>query len=408
MAGTITPDGTLLEGWKKDDSGLLLPDGSRLALDKAARFQQFGDFEDVEQTRAEPRPLPPSIIDGILSEKEFFLVSSDSKGRKTMLTMQMALSIASGKPFLPNPKWKHSGFQVTRGKVLYLNFELHPGAWNSRLAKQCKGLGIGPGELKGWLYPWQLRGKGMLVEDLIQAIKYQMARQSIKHFDVIFLDPLYVLFRGKKENDAGEMAEALYEIQALTEESGLAASVAGTHHFPKGSGQEDKNQIDRASGSGVFARITDDICTLTVTKANRKDQNPPAKFEETRRNFKAPVPFTMRFDEEALLWLRDDETVTPEGKVQPGGRGDFVDFFRERGQKFQRKELVEQGIGRKWGKDSTVEVLLTTGIKDEILEAAGKRGQYKLGINGEQEWDRRHGVRYLEIGNRDLDEKDGE
>jgi hypothetical protein len=40
-----------------------------------------------------------------------------------------------------------------------------------------------------------------------------------------------------------------------------------------------------------------------------------------------------------------------------------------------------------------------------MLASTGKRGQYKLGREGEKEWDRRRGMQYLELDAPDQNEK---
>ena len=83
------------------------------------------------------------------------------------------------------------------------------------------------------------------------------------------------------------MAEVLNEFDALAHETG--AAVVYSHHFAKGSASN-KEQIDRASGSGVFGRQPDSIITLTA-----HEEESAFVVEATLRNLPAPKPFVVRW-----------------------------------------------------------------------------------------------------------------
>lgn len=81
-------------------------------------------------------------------------------------------------------------------------------------------------------------------------------------YSYIIIDPLYKVLVGLDENSAGDIGRAVTYFDALAQETG--AAVITTLHFSKGSAFS-KSQMavtDRASGSGVFGRDPDAICTL--------------------------------------------------------------------------------------------------------------------------------------------------
>jgi hypothetical protein len=104
---------------------------------------------------------------------------------------------------------------------------------------------------------------------------------------MIILDPIYKLMNGRNENAAGEMAEFLNPLETLAEETG--AAVVYSHHFAKGLASS-KEQLDRASGSGVFARHADAIITITP-----HEEETAFVVEATLRNLPAPESFVMRW-----------------------------------------------------------------------------------------------------------------
>jgi RecA-family ATPase len=56
------------------------------------------------------------LIEGLLKQKRIMVLGAASKIGKTWTLVNLAISIASGQPWL--------GCNTTKGKVLYLNFEL--------------------------------------------------------------------------------------------------------------------------------------------------------------------------------------------------------------------------------------------------------------------------------------------
>ena len=75
----------------------------------------------------------------------------------------------------------------------------------------------------------------------------------IRHLDVIIIDPIYKVITGD-ENSASDMAAFCNQFDKICNETGC--SVIYCHHHSKGA-QGMKRAIDRASGSGVFARDPD-------------------------------------------------------------------------------------------------------------------------------------------------------
>lgn len=77
------------------------------------------------------------------------------------------------------------------------------------------------------------------------------------------------------------------ELEKLAEKSG--AAIILSEHYSKGN-QANKESIDRASGSGVFARDPDAI--LTFTKHEVEDA---FTVESTLRDFKRLEPFVVKW-----------------------------------------------------------------------------------------------------------------
>jgi RecA-family ATPase len=90
-------------------------------------------------------------------------------------------------------------------------------------------------------------------------------RAAKKNYIAIIIDPIYKVITGD-ENSADQMANFCNQFDLVCHE--LNAAVIYCHHHSKG-GQGSKKSMDRASGSGVFARDPDallDLIELELTE----------------------------------------------------------------------------------------------------------------------------------------------
>ena len=94
----------------------------------------------------------------------------------------------------------------------------------------------------------------------------KLIRRSLKkNYIAVIIDPIYKVLTGD-ENSADQMAHFTNQFDKVATE--LGCSVIYCHHHSKGS-QGNKKSMDRASGSGVFARDPDaliDLVELEVTE----------------------------------------------------------------------------------------------------------------------------------------------
>ncbi|HRE05803.1 MAG TPA: AAA family ATPase, partial [Opitutaceae bacterium] len=146
------------------------------------------------------------------------------------------------------------GFTTRRRRILYVNFEIKPRNLWRRVHRIRAALGLAKTED---FRAWNLRGKGFNMDDHVDTL---IAKAKEIDAAVIFLDPIYKLFGNRNESSAGDMATLMTLLDRLATETG--AAVVFAHHYAKGS-TAGKDAIDRASGSGVFARDPDCILTLT-------------------------------------------------------------------------------------------------------------------------------------------------
>jgi len=204
------------------------------------------DFENLGAVWDNMPPLAPPLIDGLLRQGHKMLISGPSKAGKSFAQIEMAIAIAEG------TRWM--GWPCTSGKVVYVNFELDRPSCLHRFADVYRAMGI-KGERKDNIDIWNLRGQSMQLDKL--APKLIRRAKKTKPLAII-LDPIYKTLTGD-ENSAEQMAIFCNQFDRVCSEVGC--SVIYCHHHSKGA-QGGKKAMDRASGSGVFARDPDALLDL--------------------------------------------------------------------------------------------------------------------------------------------------
>ena len=190
--------------------------------------------------------LAPPLIDGVLRQGHKMLIAGPSKAGKSFALIEMCIAIAEG------TKW--FGWQCTQGKIMYVNLELDRASCLHRFKDVYTALGIEPNNLAN-IDIWNLRGKSIPMDKLAPKL---IRRAAKKDYIAIIIDPIYKVITGD-ENSADQMANFCNQFDKICNELGTA--VIYCHHHSKGS-QGGKRSMDRASGSGVFARDPDALMDL--------------------------------------------------------------------------------------------------------------------------------------------------
>lgn len=203
--------------------------------------------------------LSPCLISGILRQGHKMLIAGPSKAGKSFLQIEMCIAIAEGR------KWLN--WQCTKGRVMYVNLELDRASCLHRFRDVYEAMGIQPANLSN-IDIWNLRGKSVPMDKLAPKL---IRRAAKKDYIAIVIDPIYKVITGD-ENSADQMANFCNQFDKVCTELGCA--VIYCHHHSKGS-QGGKKSMDRASGSGVFARDPDallDLIELEPTEALMKQE----------------------------------------------------------------------------------------------------------------------------------------
>lgn len=232
---------------------------------------------------AQPEQEPEQLVSGVLHRGAKMVLGGPSKARKSWSLLDLMLSVSCGAPW-----W---GFPTRQGRALYLNFELPAFALQYRLRVIAEAKDIPA--FRGFDI-WNLRGHATDFSALIPKI---LGRIRDTGYALILIDPVYKGLGNRSENDAGDIASLLNEIEQLAVKSG-AAVVFGAH-FSKGN-QSGKDAIDRIGGSGVFARDPDVILTMTP-----HEEEGAHTIDLTLRALPPVRPFVVRWDEAVFIADRE-------------------------------------------------------------------------------------------------------
>lgn len=203
--------------------------------------------------------LAAPLIDGVLRQGHKMLIAGPSKAGKSFGLIELSIAIAEGK------KW--FGWQCAKGRIMYVNLELDRASCLHRFKDVYNALHLRPENLSN-IDIWNLRGKSVPMDKLAPKL---IRRAAKKDYIAIIIDPIYKVITGD-ENSADQMANFCNQFDLVCTELGCA--VIYCHHHSKGA-QGGKKSMDRASGSGVFARDPDallDLIELELTEENLKQQ----------------------------------------------------------------------------------------------------------------------------------------
>lgn len=254
------------------------------------------DLPDPESLAADWEDMPelaPPLIDGVLRQGHKMLIAGPSKAGKSFALIELSIALAEG------VKWL--GFNCAQGRVLYVNLELDRASCLHRFKDVYRAMHLTPNHLDH-IDIWNLRGRSVPMDKLAPKL---IRRANKKNYIAVIIDPIYKVITGD-ENSADQMAKFCNQFDLICTELGTA--VIYCHHHSKGA-QGGKRSMDRASGSGVFARDPDallDLTQLEVTDALRKQQ-------EDKQTCRIAEEWLHRFVADSAF----DELVSQDDRVTP-------------------------------------------------------------------------------------------
>lgn len=276
-----------------------------------AANDELPDTESLQEVWKDMPELSRPLIDGVLRQGHKMLIAGPSKAGKSFALIELTIAIAEGLKWLG---WR----QCSQGKVLYINLELDRASCLHRFADVYETMEIEAKHLNN-IDIWNLRGASCPMDKLAPKL---IRRAMKKNYLAIIIDPIYKVITGD-ENSADQMAKFCNYFDRVCRE--LGAAVIYCHHHSKGY-QGSKKSMDRASGSGVFARDPDALLDMVELESVDKDTamgRTAWRIDGTLREFERFDPVNLWFDY-PVHYMDSTGTLaklSPESELAPWQKG---------------------------------------------------------------------------------------
>lgn len=276
-----------------------------------SQLDDLPECVELKDVFDDPPELAPVQIDGILRKGHKMLISGPSKAGKTFLEIELAIATAEG------INW--CGYRCRQGRVLFINLEVDEASFIHRIKDVYEGMKVKPNNLDN-IVTLNLRGISRPLDKLAPILVNRIKKTKV---DMVILDPIYKVITGD-ENSASDMANFCNQFDYICKETGV--SMVYCHHHSKGN-KANINAMDRASGSGVFARDPDAILDMIEVKTPldvyiNDPQTTAWKLEFTLREFAKPQPIYMYFTYPVHTIDTDNTIVQANEKPEKKSKGE--------------------------------------------------------------------------------------
>lgn len=270
------------------DEVVQLLDSASASAQAATAGRRAREIQSAVKLAEQHPKMRPEVIEGLLRQGETLNLIGASKAGKSWLIHGLAVAVANGLPWL--------GMNVTQGRVLLIDNELHPETLVDRLqnvvSKTNDPNGLNSVTLHG-IDVLSLRGVTENAD--VTGLAQRLATVQPGDYRLIVLDALYrALPAGTSESDNAQMMMVYNQLDRIARTTG--AAIVCNHHSSKGD-QSGKAVVDVGSGAGSISRATDSHLVIRP-----HEDSELCVLEAVCRSFKPVQPKSIRF--EWPLWLQ--------------------------------------------------------------------------------------------------------
>jgi hypothetical protein len=237
-------------------------------------------------------PAPKWAVETIWSDEAHGIVAGEAKSYKTLIALDLAVSVASGTRFLDH-------FEVPEtGPVMIVQSENEPGLIQDRVAKiahsrellaradlQGGGLSMRPGQDLPITF-FNNPDLNLFEEEDIGELDQVMGDIQPK---LAIFDPWYLLAVGVDENSSNQVAPILKALGDLKIKHNCGILLI--HHFRKPKHDTEEGDLERISGTSVFGRWFQSALVV-----RRGDEPHSAKIVPYHREFPPQATIQVEFD----------------------------------------------------------------------------------------------------------------
>lgn len=307
----------------------------------------------LNDLKRNPPPMPDNLVgDGVLVEQGTLVIGGAPEAGKTMLVMDLALSLIEGKPFL--------GHKVREPmNVLFIEQEGSKGEYAKRWLKKTQKLSEAASSRL--FLPERVMGNIKL--DTAKGLKCLRIMIKESAAKVAILDP-WVAFHNQKENE-NEMQLVLDNLKLLIDE--FSISFVFPHHPRKGGQNAATDLLDELRGHSSLGAFVDCALFLKRKKNIGHDDYHILKCAKMRHCTK-PKDLSLFFNKDTFIFevegayrrLKITGRQVTEYVASQGGsklQSEVVAYFRDKYDVSSRtvgdriKEEVQEGHLEKTTKD---------------------------------------------------------
>ena len=316
-----------------------------------------------ELVKANPALRPP-VMHGLLREGETMNVIAAPKTGKSWLTLDLAIAVATGQPWL-------GMYPTESGEVLIIDNELHAETSAHRIPKVAEARGVAMRQIATSLSIDNLRGR---LRDMHQMAAYFDVIEPGR-FKVIVLDAFYRFIpRDGDENDNGTMRDIYNSLDAYAKRLGCCFILI--HHSSKGN-QSVKAVTDVGAGAGAQSRAADAHLVLRP-----HEEQDVIVLDAAVRSWRPIEPTCLRWS--FPVWNVDDTLDPAALRSEKGSRRNnkpvytpatFVAAFVD-GEPATRSTIIERAVSAglsQWRADQLLRTADSNGLM--VREGEGKRNE---------------------------------
>jgi hypothetical protein len=250
----------------------------------------WSNYEDIMGRQIQK---PRWMIEGIWQDKGHGIVAGEPKTYKSVLSTDIAVSVASGQPLL-------NSFRVNeRGPVLIIQEENHPYLVQDRLRKMSGSKGLLDGEVS-YKYDKLLMVKFPPVLPIAILNQYgfnltdeahrEMIQKKIKQFNpsLVIFDPLYLMLGGTDENNSKELRPILNWLIQMR--YAYNTGIMLVHHFNK-SGSSPRGGQRMLGSTTLHAWVESALYCSVANEVEHK-----IRVEREFRSFQKPKTLEIQFN----------------------------------------------------------------------------------------------------------------
>lgn len=326
---------------------------SNLYTHKKLRFYTGKDLLILSTDSHEP------IIDGMLYEMDYIMLTADPKVGKTIFAQQIACSISSGTKFL-------NTFDTRKNMVWYFATEGKDEDIKDRFIRMSKYVNVEPDNIVLIC----CAGLRFNTQEGIGYIKYMLEKYKNRLPKVIIIDALYMSIKGSLKDDES-VIDFHTVIRWFSEQ--CKAAVILVHHMTKPSRDRDGTYFersDRDSYGSTFLMGAVDHCMWMEKWEKTKDDKDRFIHCDTQRSGNVVEDFRIRLNEPEPLYFTMVSVHDEEKK-------DMVQLLKDNPNGFTVKELEKKVKYKKSIIYSTLSELVGEG---KIEKVGGKGKTYRMKV----------------------------